>query len=445
MKNKKGFTLVELMTTVVLISIISMLLIRLTITLKTVYIDGDMKTTLLTKQGTMTDKIYKDLKEKNLTSLTSCGTNCVNFNYTEGTKKLKINISKKILTYGNYSIKLHDSSMFGTTYIDKYTITNSDVLSIKIPIYNRMVKGDFGIYITYQKESFDFDYNIVFNIVDDSSDENAYKVYTLGSTVDYNPVSNQKCTTYNKNDIINGTSTCYRWRVITVGDSKTKNKITLQMDHNLESNVIWVSKTDYNDNTNYGTYGKTNKGPITALNALATSTSGWNNSLLLNYTYDTTGATSNYGTLTCTSGSCTVTGNDTPIVTNLKARMITGEEVTAITKTKAPSLNWTLATLFEDNYYFSNTGYVVGNNTSGAGNTDLSWLIENTQEYTNSGATANTYGNANIGYWTLSPVSDAWNNAWIVSSGGSLSSYYVPEDSKYGIRPVIDIHKDVLE
>lgn len=168
--NKKGFTVVELMTTFVLVSIVAFLLIRLTITLKEIYINGDMKTFLLTKQGTMTSKIYKDLEEKNLTAITSCTNNeevvnnCINFVYSSGTKQLKIDKNNKYITYDNYAIKLDKSGYFGNSSIDVYNSDNGNILNLKVPIYNKLINGDFGINIVYQlNNEITFDNNITFD------------------------------------------------------------------------------------------------------------------------------------------------------------------------------------------------------------------------------------------------------------------------------------------
>ena len=226
------------------------------------------------------------------------------------------------------------------------------------------------------------------------------------------------------------------------------------MDHNLINLSAWVSKADYNDDTNYGSYGNNNKGPITALKALETATSTWDNSLKLNYTYDTSlGGTNtgyNYGTLSCTNGTCTI-GEDT-ITTNLKARMITGEEVSAITVAAGAAegtnaYNWTVSNGYF--YYFSNTRKALGTQTDVTGSTELSWLIENTTASvsgTYSEATENTYGDTNYGYWTLSPCGLHCNvyNAWGVSYNGCLIGHVISRVDSVGVRPVITLPKSVL-
>lgn len=165
--NKKGFTIVELMTTFVLVAIISTLLIRLVITLKEIYINGDMKTTLITKQSTMTDKIYKDLKNNGLIKIEACENtiNCVNFVYTDTTKKFQLDKTKKTLTYDNYTIKLGKEGYFGDVSIDKYNSDIGYIINLNAPIYNKLVKGNYGINITYQlNNDIEFDNDIQFDI-----------------------------------------------------------------------------------------------------------------------------------------------------------------------------------------------------------------------------------------------------------------------------------------
>jgi len=155
--NKRGFTVVELITTVAMVSVIALLLVRLTISLKEIYIDSDVKTAIISKQGTMTEKIYRDLRTSNLDEITSCGTNCINFVYSNKTKKLKIDSPNKMVTYDNYSIKLPKSSSFGKFVLEQ---SDSGIVRIKIPIKDRLVKGDFGINITFQSNRVKIDEDI---------------------------------------------------------------------------------------------------------------------------------------------------------------------------------------------------------------------------------------------------------------------------------------------
>lgn len=248
------------------------------------------------------------------------------------------------------------------------------------------------------------------------------KVYNLADLVQYDPVANASC---------DSGDTCYKWRVITTNDTLANTKITLQMDHNIVNKSAWAPENN-------------NSGPITALTALETATASWNDALKLNYTYDTSVATNNYGVLRCVDGTCTIGDSTEPVVTNLKARMITGEEFTEITRTEAEDVSWTLAALESEYYYFSHPSKKLGTRLAGEGNNNLAWTLENTVANSTSQSTANTYGDTNNGYWTLSPISDRSDYAWRVGRSGNLSVEYVYNTSPIGIRPVIEVSKSKI-
>jgi Tfp pilus assembly protein PilE len=150
--NKKGFTVVELMVTFVLIATISTILIQLVLTLKDLYVSGDMRTTLLTKQGTMTKKIYDDLDNKTLTEIKSCEGTCIEFVYEDTSKKLIVDKTNKKITYDNYTIKLGNKtgSSFGTISSSTYKDDTKQIFRVTVPINNKLLKGDYGIDIVYQ-------------------------------------------------------------------------------------------------------------------------------------------------------------------------------------------------------------------------------------------------------------------------------------------------------
>ena len=277
-----------------------------------------------------------------------------------------------------------------------------------------------------------------------------YTSYTLGDDVYFDPVSNQTTCTENEfseSNVVNGTSNCMKWRVMTVGDDASNSTITLQLDHNLVNKVAW------------NTSGSNNDGPVTVLQSLANATSTWANVETLNYTYDTTTSAENYGVLSCTNGVCNITKNNaTTTITGttgenaippLKARLITGEEVAAITKTQNSdettiAANWTLAN--QTTFYFSRDNKVIGTKTTGEGNTNLKWLIENTYPSTSpSGATAYAYDSGNYGYWSLSPYRSNTSYSYYVNYDGDFYIGIVDSDSLYGARPVITIPKSKIQ
>lgn len=161
MKNNKGFTLIEVAVSFTLVATISIVLLQLVLSLKEVYLSGDIKTTLLNKQGIMTKNIYDDLNKKSLSSITTCGLSCVEFTYSEGTKKkLVVDPGNKTIKYGDYTLQIDNSSYFGNLKIDVDTnapvlATGDDsIISITIPVISKLLNNeDFGFNIikTYNR------------------------------------------------------------------------------------------------------------------------------------------------------------------------------------------------------------------------------------------------------------------------------------------------------
>ena len=395
---KKGFTLIELLAVIVILAIIALIATPIII------------------------NIINDSQEQSIKSSANL--------YVDGLSKYIV--SRNILGEFNPSsctISNGNASCDGTS-ID-YTVNGDKPTSGSVSFNNGIVTG-------YTLCISDYKVTKTGNNVTTEKEANCVvtRQFAMGDLVQYDPVNNSTCTTG---------STCYKWRVITTNDNTSNTNITLQMDHNLINLMEWINQTDYNDDNNWYNNVKTNKGPISVLKALETETSSWDDSLKVNYTYDTSIGTYNYGTLTCTNGTCVV-GENT-ITTNLKARMITAEEVKAITIAAGAeegtiAYNWTLAN--GTDYYFSHTGYVLGTKTSGEGTTALSWLLENTGASSSTGSTANAYGSNVYGYWTLSPYASITYGVWCVDSIGGPTYGFSSYNGIYGVRPVITVSKSVL-
>lgn len=377
--NKKGFTLAELLAVITLLALIILFVLP----------------KILNIYNSKKDAV-KESKAKLI--------------YSAADTYLKENIDDYPMTTGyEYCLDIDDLDKENLIPIDVTDITNETAgLKVKIGVNGKKT------------------YKLV----------NRCLHYKLGDLVYFDPVSEDECSesTFNLDNVKNGTSTCYKWRVITVGDIKKLKDITIQMDHD-----IAVSKISTRIRS---------VGPTTALTALETATSGWIRVPNLTYSYDTSLAGGGYGVLSCTNGACNIKNGEN-FTTNLKARLITGEEIKTIVLDKMNELeiptsgtyvsNWTLASSKNDNFWFSSSQYSLGTQTSGEGNTDLSWLIENVRNDASSGATANVYGSSNGAYWTLSPVSDSSFDVWIVASGRFWTWDGSTMDN--GLRPVITIPK----
>lgn len=403
----KGFTLIELLAVIVILAVIALIATPIILNI----IEDTKEQSVKSSANLYVDGLVKQIASRNMINEfnpSSC--TITNGNVTCDGQALEYNVNGDKPTSG--SITLNNGIVTGYTLaISGYTVT----------------KNQNGVSAT-------------------KGSTPANPVYTLGALVQYNPVNNSACTTG---------ETCYKWRVITPNDNASNANITLQMDHNIVNVVEWISSYDLNGTDRYSTYsGATSKGPVTVLKALEEETTLWDNSLKLNYTYDTSAAANNYGILSCTNGTCTVAGET--VTTNLKARIITGEELAAITVAAGAAegtdaFNWSLA---NGGYYaFSNNGIIIGTHTYVDGETEstvLSWLVENTNDWStsSSGATDNSYGESNYGYWTLSPRADFSSHVWFVGSDGWAGEYYIDWCHDYmgcGVRPVITIPKSVLE
>ena len=239
---------------------------------------------------------------------------------------------------------------------------------------------------------------IMNNITYTASWYNAYS--RTGTLVYYDPVSTNTCDSTHTSS-----STCYKWRIIKEDD----NDVTLQLDHNLINEVAW------------NTSGDNNNGPVTILTQLASATSSWTRVPGLTYEYDTTDSVpNNYGKLSCDNGICTITKTNV-MINNVKARLISGEEIATI----ANDSLWSLKPDYQ----------LVINNLP-------SWLVENTR-----GSYPNNYGDDNYGYWTLSPHYESVSFAFYVECERYMGRGYgilVSTSRGRGARPVITVPKTDL-
>lgn len=146
--NKKGFTVVELCVSFSLVSVIAIMLFNLIFSLKELYVSGDIKTTLLNRQGIMTKKIYDDLNGRDLRSINACGVSCLTFTYTDGKANLLIDVGANTITYDNYTMKLEKGTSIGDVEFNFIPSEQGDaVFNINIPIYSNLLEDNFGLNI----------------------------------------------------------------------------------------------------------------------------------------------------------------------------------------------------------------------------------------------------------------------------------------------------------
>lgn len=181
MKKNQGFSIVELIVSFALTMIIVVVLFEIIISLKNVYENSVTKSALVSRQNVLTDYIYSDLNDYGLAGVSSCGNNCIRFEYKNGDIKnlsweyrydadLQRQSFQKI-KYGDYAVDLITNSKFDlslsashVTYefkgvrvcLSQHIYTAGDVrfLNIKLPVYNTKFENqDFGLNILYTYSS----------------------------------------------------------------------------------------------------------------------------------------------------------------------------------------------------------------------------------------------------------------------------------------------------
>ena len=209
--------------------------------------------------------------------------------------------------------------------------------------------------------------------------------------------------------------------------SKEEDKLNLIMERNIcedgtvatEENtctVAWMSESDYgcvdnNDNTYCAGH---ERGPVTAMTHLHNATKDWINipDMIMAYEDENMGdktqekGTTGYGSIKTEGNETTITdknGNITATYTNLKARLPKYSEMkeNGCTSTYGSCPSWLVDYLDSTSYYIEGK-----TNISGIGT-----------------------------YWTLSSVAGSSSHAWDVVSNGYVG--YGPVGYDHGARPVI--------
>ena len=250
-----------------------------------------------------------------------------------------------------------------------------------------------------------------------------------GRVAYFDPVTSNTCdsSTFNAGNVANGTSTCYKWNVLEQQGTDT----TLMLDHEI-GNSAWTN-------------GSIENGPVTVLNSLKTATNTWTRVPTLNYSYDTSSADNGgYGVLTCTNGSCSV-GSNAPMVTDLRARLLTLEEI-------EKHVCNTAVINFETSRYFCNDNALSGIRKirdddevwysrnlylnewgEDAFNNSVQWIL----------AANNTLYNISTYYsLTLSPL-DTYE-IWVFDEYAATAEDTSPSSSYYTMRPIITVPTNLV-
>lgn len=140
--NKKGFTVVELITSFTLASIIMIILFNVILIMKDNLSKVNAMTNTLVEKDNLSYNINKRLKEKELSSITTCGDGdkCFLFTYSDSTSdKLVYSSTDKTITFNNYTFSITDDmSVESPTITEHYDTMSSTTYNgyfiLNIPI-----------------------------------------------------------------------------------------------------------------------------------------------------------------------------------------------------------------------------------------------------------------------------------------------------------------------
>lgn len=155
--NKKGFTLVELITTFALVTVIIILLTNVILVLKNLYTTYDIKTKLLIDQGDLSyilnSKINDSVSVSYNGECTIDNEYCYSFIFDS--EDIKLVISDKYIKFGSYVYTISEGTEIeeledSEQYVSVKTDGTHEFLIIKIPIKNKLYPNEeFGVNVVY--------------------------------------------------------------------------------------------------------------------------------------------------------------------------------------------------------------------------------------------------------------------------------------------------------
>ena len=156
MRNK-GFTLIELITTIALSSVVIILLLNIIILIKEIYIETNLKTELYVNQSNLSNVLNEKFKNNELYSSEDCSESnqifCYSFSFNND-ETIELSVTENKIKFGNYVYNIPENvtvDMKGVFYTSSsHTSSIYDIYQLKIPIVSKLYPNiDFGINLVY--------------------------------------------------------------------------------------------------------------------------------------------------------------------------------------------------------------------------------------------------------------------------------------------------------
>lgn len=187
--NKKGFTLIELITTFALATVIIIILLNIISIIKNIYVQNNIKSTLAIEQSNLS-KLMNEKFNNKLQYYVACneGDYCYIFSF-ENEESVKLVVEKNKISFGEYVYKLDKNTevknpTLTREYVDLDDTENTNnFLVINIPIINKLYpKLNFGVNLVYFNNEYMYNEKISFQIGDTTYE--AYEGMTWKDWVD---------------------------------------------------------------------------------------------------------------------------------------------------------------------------------------------------------------------------------------------------------------------
>ena len=152
--NKKGFTLIEVLVSLTLVSVIAIFLFQIIYILRDIYIEKSVKSELYIETSNISNIINKDILKKtragNISNVNKIDDDNVKITYSNGTNvTITINKEDKTISYGNYKVTLLPGTKIGNIELyhdyESALFSKNGVAYIKIPISYEKYNNDFSV------------------------------------------------------------------------------------------------------------------------------------------------------------------------------------------------------------------------------------------------------------------------------------------------------------
>lgn len=141
MKNKNGFTLVELLVSLVLITTLSISLFKVVSSLQKKEQVNIAKNSLIAFKAVLNSNIEADFVDDVITQLDSCGDNCYDITYKKkGT--VRLSLEDNIITYGSMKEQLPNNYKFYSNMSITFYETDEDNKNAYV-LLTLPIKGDY--------------------------------------------------------------------------------------------------------------------------------------------------------------------------------------------------------------------------------------------------------------------------------------------------------------